>query len=370
MFNKFIKYSKTVISPSVLNNSQFFSPLCTLFKFLNQNVYRKSLHLYKTQIHIISKRIFFVKRQVALPSLLTLSFSIPIFANKPKYDEEESEIIMILKRAILATQCGEVAKAEESLNLALKKAQETENKEAIVYIYDLMANYAFDVKDYEKAETYFVYILKLLLQNGKADDDNDVVEVSLKLARIYFLLGDNEKALQGFQFCIGTQEEKMNSLGEGNVDEDTLGLWAMSHDWFAKFLLTLPRYDCAKEHFKRACDVYSKVKGKNHPEVAVLLNDIASVCFLQQNYDEAIEYFNKAINIGILHKHESLASFYVNLGTVYLQKKAFEETELNCKMALKIAERYKSEESVNESMVCLKTLEVLKNMVVTGLDHP
>ncbi|KAL7648780.1 UNVERIFIED_CONTAM: hypothetical protein RMT77_000687 [Armadillidium vulgare] len=369
MFNIFAKYYlKSVIPPtSLFKNPRLFSPLCMLFKFLNPNLFRKSsLYLYRTQISSISKRDISGKRQFVLPSLLTLSFSIPFFGtyleNEPKEEEEsdDAKVVIIMKRAVLAMQNGKPAVAEQLLHLALKSAQETDNQDAVTYIYDLMANFAFENEDYKKAETLFVDVLKRFLEKGISEDDNAVVEVSLKMASIYSHLGDNEKACQGFQFCIDTQEKKMKAMGEENVDEDTLVLWAMSHDWFGRFLLGLAHYDRAKEHFRKAYDVCLKVKGAEDPHVSVLLNDLGSVCFLQKNYDEAIDYFNKAINLAKLHQSEELASFYVNLGTVYLQKKAFEEAELNCNRAMRIAKKDENKEALKESIVCLKTLKDLK----------
>lgn len=113
MFNIFAKYYlKSIIPPtSLFKNPRLFSPLCMFFKFLNPNLFRKSsLNLYRTQISSISKRDISGKRQFILPSLLTLSFSIPFFGtyleNEPKEEEEsdDAKVVMIMKRAVLAMQ--------------------------------------------------------------------------------------------------------------------------------------------------------------------------------------------------------------------------------------------------------------------------
>lgn len=194
-----------------------------------------------------------------------------------------------------------------------------------------------------------------------SDEDNAIVEISLKLSSIYSHLEDYEKAAQGFQFCIGTQEKKLQTQGEENVDEDTLVLWAMSHDWYARFLLHLAHYDEAKNHFLRAYNVCVKVKGWEDPQTAVLLNDLGSVCSLQQKYDEAIQYMQEAIRVGKLCESEDLASFYVNLGTIYMQKKVFDKADEYCQKGKTIAEDSKNEEAANESLICLNTLKELQN---------
>lgn len=62
-------------------------------------------------------------------------------------------------------QNGKPEIAEQLLHLALKSAQETDNEDAVTYIYDLMANLAFENEEYKKAETLFVDVLKRYLES-------------------------------------------------------------------------------------------------------------------------------------------------------------------------------------------------------------
>lgn len=78
------------------------------------------------------------------------------------------------------------------LHVALRQAQALQNQNAITYIYDLMANVAFETKQLKKAETLFLLVLERLLSNGVTQNDLKIIHISLKLANIYEKTGDIE----------------------------------------------------------------------------------------------------------------------------------------------------------------------------------
>lgn len=71
------------------------------------------------------------------------------------------------------------------LHLALHMAQTIEHFKAITYIFDLMANLAFEMGEYEKAEKLFVTVMQRLISTGTLENDLKIVHMSLKLAKIY-----------------------------------------------------------------------------------------------------------------------------------------------------------------------------------------
>jgi hypothetical protein len=70
------------------------------------------------------------------------------------------------------------------LHVALKMAQELQNQDGITYVYDVMANLALTQKQYDKAEKLFTEVMKRLMSNGVKENDNKVLHISLKLAKI------------------------------------------------------------------------------------------------------------------------------------------------------------------------------------------
>lgn len=287
-----------------------------------------------------------------IPSaLLALSF----FGVKSEEESEkkESDLITMMKYGILAIRKGELSKAEQLLHVALKTAQEGQNTQAVTYIYDLLANVAFQRDEYKKAENLFKHVMQRLISGGMSEDDNALVEISLKLASVYASMGDYDKAVSGFHFCIGTQEDKIKKLGEQNLDEDTLLLWAMSMDWFARFLININKLSEAKKHFIRAHEVCERVNGPTHEQTGVLLNDIGSVLFLEGKHDEAIEYFHRAIDVARASESAEIGSFYVNLASVYIQKTNLEEAERCCREALSLSEKFNNNDSLQEAQNCM-----------------
>jgi len=82
-------------------------------------------------------------------------------------------------------QKGQFDKAEQMLHLALRQAQTIQHYDAITYIHDAMANLAFDIGDYHKAQTLFISVLQRLMVNGVSENDMKVIHISLKLAKVF-----------------------------------------------------------------------------------------------------------------------------------------------------------------------------------------
>lgn len=87
-------------------------------------------------------------------------------------------------------QKGELKKAEQMLHIALKLAQEQQNYDGVTYIYDLLANLAYERGEYEKAEKLFVSVMQRLLSMDVSKTDNKMIHMSLKLANIYKIQKD------------------------------------------------------------------------------------------------------------------------------------------------------------------------------------
>ena len=62
-----------------------------------------------------------------------------------------------------------------------------------------------------KAENLYKTVIQRVINKGINEDDNSIIEMSLKLAKIYGKWRDHEKAKAGFDFCIKAQETKMKS---------------------------------------------------------------------------------------------------------------------------------------------------------------
>ncbi|XP_012892372.1 PREDICTED: tetratricopeptide repeat protein 19, mitochondrial-like, partial [Dipodomys ordii] len=83
-----------------------------------------------------------------------------------------------------------------------------------------MANLAFIRGQLENAEQLFKATMSYLLGGGMKQEDNTIIEISLKLASIYAAQNRQEFALAGYEFCISTLEKKIER--EKKLTEDII----------------------------------------------------------------------------------------------------------------------------------------------------
>lgn len=120
-------------------------------------------------ITLNSRRLPLLDRQCLGGNLL---LSAGLFSFFSKDDETpEDKLIMNIKWSILYIQRGEYQKAEQMLHLALRMAQDLQNKDGITYVFDIMANLAMEQDEWKKAEKLFVTVMQRLLADGYAQDD-------------------------------------------------------------------------------------------------------------------------------------------------------------------------------------------------------
>ncbi|CAH0770603.1 unnamed protein product [Bemisia tabaci] len=289
---------------------------------------------------------------------------------KSKELDPESELIMTLKRSILLIQREEFPAAEQMLHVALRQAQEQGNSDGITYAYDLMANLAMTRGQFEKAEKLFVLIMNRLISNQVPENDLRNLHISLKLAKILEEKGDRNKAELGYKFCLDHLEEKVAAIRDLKLkkthfsdqekidNENTIALYGMSLDWFAKFLLQERKYEESVKCYKKAYKLCVEVNGDIHEQNVILLNDIGTVNYLRGNYDKALKYLTRAIEMGKhLPQMEDLSSVYINLGKVYLEQGLKAEAEKHCRDGWKNANRLNNEEGIKDAEMCLSRVQ-------------
>ncbi|KAK2587427.1 hypothetical protein KPH14_003139 [Odynerus spinipes] len=289
-----------------------------------------------------------------------LLWSVTLFGllNFGEEDKEEvPELIMTIKRSILLMQREEFKKAEQMLHVALKQAQSLQNQEAITYIYDLMANLAFDTNSLKKAETLFLSVLQRLLSSGVAENDLKVIHISLKLANIYEQKGNIQKAETGYKFCLDNLQTHLNKNPE---DENVLTLLALTSYWYAQMLFSQEKYKDAYKYFEQSYDLCIKANSREQEQTVYILNYLGTISCMMQDYDKAIDYLTTAIEIGkSLPDMVHLGSVHVNLGDVLLKKGLYAEAKKACIKGRKLAKKREDEESVIEAEKCLSDIKKL-----------
>ncbi|XP_054022229.1 tetratricopeptide repeat protein 19, mitochondrial isoform X2 [Dryobates pubescens] len=290
-----------------------------------------------------SGRTGFERRRWARPALGFLG----AFSLFPRDDEESDEdaIILLLKKAKLSVMKGELEKADHLLHQALRLSHESENTKAIIYTYSMMANVAFMQGQLENAEKLYKATMSYLLAGDTKEDDNAILEMSLKLASIYAAQKQDKLALAGYQFCILTLEEKVAK--QKDLPEDVLPaeekantklLLGMSLDSYARYLQNINRLPVAQKMYEKALQISNDVQGETHPQTVVLMNDLATVLDAQGHYDEAYSYVKRAAELAKETEHPEEHMVLNNLAAI-LMHKDFLQAKQVYKEALKQAQQ-------------------------------
>uniref|UniRef100_F6XLQ1 Tetratricopeptide repeat protein 19, mitochondrial n=1 Tax=Callithrix jacchus TaxID=9483 RepID=F6XLQ1_CALJA len=255
-------------------------------------------------------------------------------------DEAEAEIIQLLKRAKLSIMKDEPEEAELILHDALRLAYQTDNKKAITYTYDL-------------AEQLFKATMSYLLGGGMKQEDNAIIEISLKLASIYAAQNRQEFALAGYEFCISTLEEKIER--EKELAEDIISveekanthlLLGMCLDACARYLLFSKQPSQAQRMYEKALQISEEIHGERHPQTIVLMSDLATTLDAQGRFDEAYIYMQRASDLARQINHPELHMVLSNLAAVLMHRERYTQAKEIYQEALKQAELKRDEISI------------------------
>ncbi|XP_052659067.1 tetratricopeptide repeat protein 19, mitochondrial isoform X2 [Harpia harpyja] len=289
----------------------------------------------------------FARRRWARPVGGALGF-LGAFSLFPRDAEEEGEdaIILLLKRAKLSVMKGELGEAERVLHQALRLSHQSDNRKAIAYTYSMMANVAFMQGQLDNAEKLYKASMSYLLAGDAKEDDNAILEMSLKLASIYAAQKQHKLALAGYEFCILTLEEKIAK--QKDLPEDVLRaeekantrlLLGMSLDSYARYLLSINQLPVAQKMYEKALQISNDVQGETHPQTVILINDLATVLDAQGHYDEAYSYVKRAAELAKETQHPEEHMVLNNLAAILMHKEDFLQAKQVYKEALKQAQQ-------------------------------
>jgi tetratricopeptide (TPR) repeat protein len=220
------------------------------------------------------------------------------------------------------------------LHLALRMAQQSSNIKAESYIFAILAENAFEKGDYVKSEILYKQTLERALIKGTPEGDEAIVEISMRLAAIFGHRQDYQKADEGFAFCFKHQtprarELDMNSEELGKKDKNSLALYAMLCDYYAKYLMNRQAFETALKYTKEALKYCLAISGPSHHQTLTLLSDLGTVYTLLNRWDEAMVCFQRAVTDGKESDSEYLPILYYNLGMCQL-KTGNPRRALNC----------------------------------------
>ncbi|XP_033028283.1 tetratricopeptide repeat protein 19, mitochondrial [Lacerta agilis] len=259
--------------------------------------------------------------------------------------KEEDTIILLLKKAKLSIMKGELEEAERLLHEAARLSHQSDNKQAIIYTYGTMANLAFMRGQLDHAEKLFKAAMSYLLAGDMKQDDNAIIEMSLKLASIYAARNEDKLALAGYEFCILTLEEKVAKQKDIPVDvlpeeekSNTRLLLGMTLDSYARYLLAHSQAATAQRMYEKALQISMEVQGETHPQTVVLMNDLATALDAQGLYEDAYARVRRASELAQQTEHPETYIVLNNFAGILMHKEEYSSAKAVYKEALQKAE--------------------------------
>ncbi|XP_014043888.1 tetratricopeptide repeat protein 19, mitochondrial isoform X1 [Salmo salar] len=275
--------------------------------------------------------------------------------------KKEDEIILLLKRAKLSMMRGQLHGANGFLHQAIALAHQSNNTQAIIYTYSLMANLAYVQGHLDNAEKLFKVAMSFMLSGGTPQDDNGVIEMSLKLATIYAGQEKNDLAKMGFQFCTESLEAKLEKFNELPAEEqseelrkETRLLLGLTLDSHARYMVAIHRLSQAVVDYKQALLICQEEQGQTHPQSLVLMSDLATILDMQGRHDEALPLVKQAVELSREAGHPDQHVLLGNMAGILLHNDLFEESVKVYKEALALAQSAGDEEAVEQIQEGLK----------------
>ncbi|XP_033838737.2 tetratricopeptide repeat protein 19, mitochondrial [Periophthalmus magnuspinnatus] len=303
----------------------------------------------------------------------TLAFSLFGWSEEDERDEaqkKEDEMILLLKKAKLSILRDQLSSASSFLHQALALAQQLHHQDALVYCYSLMANLSYVRGQLDQAEKLFKASLSLMLSRGTPENDNAVVETSLKLAAIYAQQNRLALAEHGFRFCVETLEEKLEKDQEETKEpteepseeaqtllQDTRLLLGLALDSRARFWAQISDLARAEQDYRRSLEICSKEQGPAHPQTLVLLSDLASVLDLRGNRSEALVLVQRAVDLGRTHGHPDLHVLLSNMAAILMHSGDLEAAAKFYHEAMTLAKSQGDQETIEHIQEELKELK-------------
>ena len=154
-------------------------------------------------------------------------------------------------------------------------------------------------------------------------------------------VADFEKALKYYH--SGLRQAQLQ-LGEENMQtsEIYLGIGRLAYYQFD--------YETALENITKAININQSVFGENHPNTAMSYNHLGIVYIGMEDFDKAMECFNKALAI-LGDNHPDRTSCYTYIGILYAIKNDCDKALEYYNKALRIKESLSEKESIEVSTI-------------------
>ena len=177
--------------------------------------------------------------------------------------------------------------------------------------------------EYGKAEEY--YNKSLTIRTKLYDENNiGVAETYNNLGTLYRTLGNYDKALEYYEKSL---KIKMKLLSQAKLESEKDSLiesLAVTYNNIGNIYILQKDYEKALKYQEKSLDIKLSLYGELHPSIAISYTNLGRLYLEQNDYDSAISYFQKSLelklqlynptDVHITTSYKVLSMVYENLG--------------------------------------------------------
>ncbi|CAH0558340.1 unnamed protein product [Brassicogethes aeneus] len=272
-----------------------------------------------------------------------------VYTEISNYDVEEN-IAHLMTMARIALEKGDLERAEAILLMGIKISEEYKSYAVLPYMYDILASIAFATGNLRKAETLLVNAIEKLVHLGVPENDNQVVDFKLRLARIYSAYNELELAEIGFKSCLDEQKDKIEG---GDTTTRTGLLYINCMFWYGLHKVKKSKYKEAKDLINSAYDYSIKIKGLSPYQEMVILYTLGDLNMELGEYNLALQNLQSAILMGKGIGSLDLPRCYLKVAKIYTKMDAWDTAKISAKEALRLGKLF------NDELLCVEADNLL-----------
>lgn len=272
----------------------------------------------------------------------------------PADDDVETNLAHLMQLARFALENGELDRAEAILKLGLKLSEEHKLHTALPFIYDILATLAINEGKVEDAEILLVEAIENLSALGYPDNNHNIVDFRLRLARMYSTTGYKSLADIGFENCLDQQKAK---ILDGDLTDKTGLLYVNILFWYGVHKIRNDLYMEAKQLLRNAYDYSTKIKGLSPKQEMVILYTLSDINAQLGDYEIALTSMLDAIILGKGIGSVDLPLCYLKLGYIYQKLEIKDKARVCFQEAKTQGELFGYGEVVSEAVSALGMLK-------------
>ena len=213
---------------------------------------------------------------------------------------------------------------------ALQLMDQKPDSLSIIKKANILSGYGNVIAELGNSQLAVLYLEKsLAVFELPNNSDVDLRSIKINLAKAY---RHNNEYRKSEELYLEILEEMDYSESDGEINTDKAAL----HNNLAYLLKVQSRTDEAIIHYKKSLEILESVYGTDHPNVLLILNNLASAHEMIQNYDIAEKLRTKSVERHINKfgmNHWRTATAYKSLGQFFIRRERVPEAERMLKEA-------------------------------------